>query len=341
MRVLMAFLIFSVLSLCTGEVFAEYKKSGPIGVRNQMPLYLFFLQMVPDKAEVVEPKKLMVGIDYSVSNITVSSFTPVTSRYYIDIDMEISRITLDFRYSFYDNFEIGLEVPYLFFSGGYLDGTIEGFESAINATTPRSRKRQGKNNYEYSFRYNWRYIIRKTVPEEGLGDIIFNTKYQILKEDDRFMPNFSIRSALKFPTGDENDLFGSGEYDYGFGFLVDKKFFERLFIYGGFNIVMIEQPSVFDQLPDEMDGEIFSGMLGTEYFFTKRFSGIMQVTGNSTPYWPTETNVLENTGLEFCVGVNYFLDKEQNLPWNFAIVENIRSASSPDVTFQSSLKYLF
>jgi hypothetical protein len=126
-----AFILFFFL-FCATSAFA---KTGPIPIRNQMPLYLFYLQMEPDKASVAKQGKLDINAGYTVSNVTVSCFTPVSSLYDINIDAEVSRMTLDLRYGLSEKLEAGLDVPYLSLSGGYLDEFVEGFEDTVGATT--------------------------------------------------------------------------------------------------------------------------------------------------------------------------------------------------------------
>lgn len=335
-----------ILFSCTPIAFAktgpmpEERGAGPIPIRNQMPLYLFFLQMEPDRATVAEEGKFDVNIDYTVSNITVSCFTPATSLYNINIDAEVSRITMDLRYGFYDRSEIGLEIPYLSLSRGYLDGFVEEFEKTVGATTPRSRIRQGSYNYNYSFIYNNENLISKKHSSEGLGDIVLKSKYRILEEDKySFIPNISLRTTIKFPTGSKKDLIGSGEFDYGLGVIADKLFFKRARVYCGLNAVFIKKPSFFSTLG--IKKEIFSGLIGAEYLFRDRFSIMAQVTGNSTPYPSSGTNVLDESAVDAGLGLNYNWKEKQNVSWHFAFTENFNSASSPDVSFNTGWKIGF
>lgn len=309
-------------------------RAGPIPIRNQMPLYLFFLQMEPDKASVVEQNKLDINADYTVSNVTVSCFTPVSSLYNINIDAEVSRITLDFRYGVYENTEIGLEVPYLSLSRGYLDEFVKGFEDTVGATTPRSRLRQGSYNYNYSFVYDNQNLIKRTNASDGLGDIVLKVKYQMIEENDYdIWPNVSFRAAFKLPTGKKSDLLGSGEYDYGFGLLLDKTLTERLMLYTGVNVMVIEKPSFFSVL--NLKRNIVSGLVGIEYLLSQRLSLVAQVTGNSTPYPSSGTNALDETALDVGLGLNYTWKEKQNVSWHFAFTENLNSAASPDVSFNT------
>ena len=317
---------------------------GPAPIRNQMPLYLFYLQMPPDKASVVERDKFLIDADYTVSNITVSAFTPISSLYDIQIDMEVNRLTLDFRYGLYDNLEIGIEIPYISLSSGYLDDAIEGFEDGIGARTPRSRERQGSNEFDYSIIYNQpgnrQVLISEKTSKQGLGEIVFNAKYQLVKEAWYWAwPNISIRSSVKFPTSDKDDLIGSDKFDYGLGLLIDKRFFDRFFVYMGGNTVIIKKPESLDVW--DIDNEIYSYMLAFEYFFSKRFSLVTQVSGNTTPYPDSDTNPLDNNAHDWLLGFNYRLKEKSDVSWRFAVVENISAASSPDVSFNAGLNWEF
>ncbi|MBU0759206.1 MAG: DUF3187 family protein [Candidatus Omnitrophica bacterium] len=342
---LVAFFIFFVLQACCVFAYSidgeeeALRGSGPIAVKNQMPLYLFYLQMSPDKASVVEKSKFVIDADYLISNVTVSAFTPATSLYQVDIDLEVSRITLDLRYGLCNNLEVGLEIPYISLSSGYTDNFVEGIEDGIGARTPRSRERQGSYEFDYTLIYNNKKLIEKKHSTDGIGDISLGAKYQILKEDKGFLPNLSLRSAVKFPTADEDEFLGSGKFDYGAGFLLDKGFFDRLYFYLGANIIFIDKPGFLSDLGIKKD--YYSGMVAMEYFFTERFSVVAQVSGNSTPYPSTGTNVLENDAYEFGLGVNYTWKEKQEVSCYFAIIENINSASSPDVSFETGLNWNF
>ncbi|MCX5687137.1 MAG: DUF3187 family protein [Candidatus Omnitrophica bacterium] len=324
----------------TGPLASLEYRAGPIPIRNQMPLYLIYLQMEPDKASVVEQGKFYINTDYTVSNVTVSCFTPASSLYKIDIDAEISRFTLDLKYGICENAEVGLEVPYLSLSRGYLDGFVEGFEDTVGATTPRSRARQGSYNFNYSFIYNSQDLIKRTNASNGLGDVVLKAKYQILEENRySFWPNVSLRAAVKLPTGEKRSLLGSGELDYGLSLLLDKAFSKKITVYAEYNFVIIEKPDFFSVL--DLKQNIVSGIIGLEYLLTQRFSLVMQATGNTTPYPDSGTNALDEDAFDVGLGFNYFWKEKQNVSWHFAFTENINSAASPDVSLNMGWKIGF
>ncbi len=342
-------LIFVFVLLC-GPAFCENTESyytepgGPLPVINQMPLYLFFLQPVPDKATVTERGKFVLNADYIVANITVSAFTPTGSinllpEYKVEIDAEVSRFVFDLRYGIYDRAEISLELPFIFMGKGYLDDPIEGFEDGIGARTPRSRERQGSNNFEYYLKKDNAYVINRTSPAEGPGDAVLNLKYHLIDEN-RICPNVSVRGSVKFPTGSDSDLLGSGEFDYAGGILLDKKLFsDRLYLFAGGNAIAIEKPDELSEL--DMEDSLYTGTVGFEFFATKRLSVITQVIANTAPYPTTETNPMDNEGYDIALGVNYTVKEKSSISWRFAVVENISAASTPDVSFDLGLDWEF
>ena len=64
----------------------------------------------------------------------------------------------------------------------------------------------------------------------GLGDTTLMSKYQLLTEG-AAMPAVSLRGAVKLPTGDQSDFFGSGSPDFGLGLAVEKLVAGRWMLY--------------------------------------------------------------------------------------------------------------
>ena len=183
-------------------------------------------------------------------------------------------------------------------------------------------------------------LIKRTNASDGLGDVVLKAKYQILEEDNYgFLPNVSIRTAVKFPTGDKKSLLGSGELDYGFGLLLDKTFSEKITVYAGCNFIIIEKPDFFSVL--NIKRNMVSGIIGVEYLLKQRLSLVAQLTGNSTPYPSSGTNALDESAFDVGLGLNYIWKEKQNVSWHFAFTENINSASSPDVSFNTGWKVGF
>ena len=308
---------------------------GPMAIKNQMPLYLFWYAFPQEKAAVVAPQRLEAALDYTVSNVIIDKVTTPTEEYIVQADMEVNRYNLNVRYGIIEKLEASAEIPYLVVSKGYLDDFIPGFERAIGATAVGARQRAEKYQFKYVVQHNYRDVMRLQEPPAGLGDIAVAAKYMLIDEM-QGLPRVSVRGALKFPTASKGTYLGTGKFDGGLGLLLDKSF-GRLFFYGNANAVFINKPSFLDEFT--MKGYIISGMLGLEYCFTERFSGALQGTLSSTPYPKTGTDPLDNPAGECALGLNYQFTVNSN--WHIAVVENMFADSSPDVTFQAGGRIKF
>lgn len=301
---------------------------GPMSIKNQMPMYLFWYAFPQEKARVADYRKFDIALDYTVSNVIVDKVTTPSEEYVVRMDMEVNRLNLNLKFGLLEKLEVACEIPYLITSKGYLDSFVEGFERAIGATAVGARKRAEDYKYDYYVSHNNNILIRRQEPASGLGDTAVSAKYMIVDEDVA-VPRISVRGAVKFPTASETEYLGSGKYDYGAGVLLDKSF-SRLFTYINLNTVIINKPNFLNEL--DMKNFIMSGMLALEYCFTNRFSAIAQGTWNSTPYPTTGTDPLDNQAGEVALGLNYQFTVNSN--WHLAVVENVFADSTPDVTFQ-------
>lgn len=318
-----------ILNLCSFcFAYERINPKGPMPIRNQMPLYLFWYFFPQDKAAVVGDKRAAAVFDYTVSNVVTDKVTNPTEEYIIRADMEVSRYNLNLKYGAMDRLEMSLEVPYLVLARGYLDSFVEEFEDAVGATAVGARKRAEKYKFNYDVRHNGKKLIYTQSPASGIGDIALSAKYMLVDEAE-YLPRASVRGALKFPTASEDKYLGSGKYDYGAGLLLDKSF-GRFFTYFNLNGVLISKPDFLEEL--DIKNFILSGMLAFEYCFTERLSAILQGTWNSTPYPATGTDPLDNDAAEAALGLNYQFTMNSN--WHIAVVENVYADSTPDVTFQ-------
>lgn len=304
-----------------------------------MPLYVFYLNMLPDTAQCIPEGKFRFDLDYQVSNGVLDKVTTGTELYIIQIDTEIYRVAANLRYGITQNLEASVEIPYIGLTKGYLDSFIENFEEFFGFTTPGAREKSTEYSFKYEVRYEGQYLIRKDSPSSGIGDTTLYLKYKFIDEDlsKWSLPSLSARFALKLPTGNEDDLVGSGETDFGIGLLMDKHITEKLAFYGNANFVFIQKPKFFD--PWSMKDNIFSWMLALEYHFTDRFSTILQHLGNTTPYPDSGTDPLDNHAADLGLGFTYRFN--DNFSGNISCIENLVTDSSPDLSFQAGIKYSF
>ena len=75
-----------------------------------------------------------------------------------------------------------------------------------------ARKALRETAYAFNIANGGRTLFHGTKGATGLGDISFYGKYQLLKETST-LPALSFRVGVKAPTGDTDQIFGSGHPD--------------------------------------------------------------------------------------------------------------------------------
>ena len=327
-KTIVVFCFLWIAAACACHAYENVNPRGPMAIRNQMPLYLFWYAFGQERAGVVAEKKLDTTFDYTVSNVIVNKSTWAGEEYIVKADMEVNRYNLGLRYGILENAEVSLDVPYLVLSKGYLDTFISNFERGVGATAVGARRKTDKYQFNYSLQHNYQDLVSLREPVDGIGDVAVNAKYMI-RDETGALPRISARAAVKIPTGSTDKYLGSGKCDYGFGLLLDKRF-GRFFAYANGSAVYIPRPSFLSDLRTKK--YILSGMLAGEYCFTERFSSVVQGTFHSTPYPKTGTEPLDNAAGELALGLNYQFTERSS--YHIAVVENCFADSTPDVTFQ-------
>ncbi len=78
----------------------------------------------------------------------------------------------------------------------------------------------------------------------GFGDMTLKASYFILDETE-FLPQTAIKAGVKFPTADEDDGLGTGEFDYLVGMDLSKEV-GRFSLFGGFCYNILGDPDYYD-----------------------------------------------------------------------------------------------
>ena len=352
--IVLSFILYPLSFVIAKDQPAKFQASGPLNIRNQMPLYLFYIAPTPQAAKALDKGKVKADASYHVSNVIIQQrpwpaqqFTPTDGavdgqknrEWYVYIDTEVNRFDLNLAYGILDNLEASVDIPYFVFSGGYFDGFIENFEDAFSAIkTPNAREERPRDKYEYEFRNRAKPIINDKSEPDGLGEITAYLKYQFLKED-KWWPTLSLRGGVKFPTA-TNKLLGSDKFDYALSLLLDKNIFDRLSLYCNVSYVIIERPDMMSNLYGFKDN-MLHGMIGAEYFLTNKTSLLFQATASTSVY--DYSGMSPNGGVtSICrdpvvltLGFNHnFSDK---ISWQIAMDENTNTAA-PDFGLFTSLK---
>ena len=130
------------------------------------------------------------------------------------------------------------------------------------------------------------------------------------------MPALSLRTAIKLPTGNEHEFFGSGSPDFGLGMAVEKALGSRWVLHG--NLSGVFPTGRVAGLPLH---PTIMGMAAAEYLWSDNLSLTLQFDYYTTPFRHVGLEVFDKGVTEVVGGFSYRF-AEQWL-WQMYAIENV------------------
>jgi uncharacterized protein DUF3187 len=324
-------MLVALLMMCCGAVWraeaafgtfpAPY---GPLRLVNQQPVQLLFLQPFPDRADVTPFRHINVDLNVALTNTLVGGEQDVT----VNLDLEMVRTVIALRYGVHPNFDVGIALPIIYTYGGILDDFILDVEQLFTPGKERRlRKNQDAGAFTYQVSRGNRVFIQGQDNALGIGDIVLQAKGQVLQEQ-AWLPAVSLRAAVKFPSGDSDRAFGSGEFDGSLGVLLQKSLW-RLTFYVNADVTFPGQ--AFDDVDVSLH-PFFLGLFAIEFRLSYPVSLVLQLRGDTRPFHDT-ISILDKRIIETHLGVNWAISRHLVLQAGFAEDQFDSACCSADVSF--------
>ncbi|MBU4485181.1 DUF3187 family protein [bacterium] len=321
--------ILTILIITTATVAEakEYPSFGPLNCRNQSPLYLQFVNLVPDDTRVLEKNQMEVRIDSAYSNIYERT---VSNTHDWIADMELWRIGIDASYGLGKNFEVGIEIPFLHLEGGFLDEFVQDYHNAFGFP---NGGRQWVANGDFNYRLSetaGNTIYQINQEDFNLGDITFRFKHHLYDEGKR-APAVAYTFYFKLPTGQDSQGLGSGYPGYGLALALEKSY-KRL--HGYLNAGPFVT-GIHDDLEDYHYTSMLSWMVALEFTLLDNWSLVTQILGSTPLFHKTNTNKLDAIPLDLNIGIRgeqKGLIFENDFIWQFGFQEDI-NPEGPSIDF--------
>ena len=302
---------------------AALAADGPFRVRNLAPAsHIFGLP------RVMGGEVLGDGAEVTFNTEIANNFTSaINDKNFGFFDGETTVFSLGYRRAVGDRFEWGVEVPYVNHSGGFLDGAIDGFHDLFDMQDG-GRERARRYKIDYAITYNGRAEVNFQDSKAGLGDVRASVGYQLFRDIDR---GITVRGQLKAPTGDADDLTGSGAWDAaGWLELTDRRLMKgwgvELTLAGGLTYL-----GEGDIASDAQEDVAAFGHLGMGYRLGRRLSFRAQMDGHSKLI-DTGVDQVAAEALQGTLGARWHIT---NKAWtDFTIIEDLTGDSTSDVVFQ-------
>ena len=296
---------------------------GPLRLVNQQPVQLLFLQPFPDRTDVTPFRHVDVDLNVALTNTLVGGQQDFT----VNLDLEMVRTVIALRYGVYPNFEVGLSLPIIYTYGGILDDFIVGVERLINPGGERSlRKNQVAGAFTSQVSRGNRVFIQGHADALGIGDIVLQAKAHLLHEQ-AWSPAVSLRAAVKFPSGDADRAFGSGEIDGSVGVLLQKSLW-RFTFYVNADVTFPGQ--AFGDVDVSLQ-PFFMGLFAIEFRVSRPVSLVLQLRGDTRPFYGT-IGQLDKRIIETHLGVNWAISRHLVLQAGFAEDQFNSACCSADVS---------
>lgn len=252
-------------------------------------------------------------------------------------DGETYRLNFGLRHGVAPGLEIGFDIPYLSHRGGFLDGFIEGFHDTF-ALSQSGRDRFPRNQLLYSYIRAGEEEIRIDGSTEGLGDLRLRTAWQLWPSADGPPRGAALHASLKLPTGDSDELLGSGSTDLAI-WLSGTRGWETggaaLAIFGAAGIMVMTDGEVVEKQQRNLTG---FGTLGCGWRPADWIVLKIQFDGH-TPLYDSDLPELGRFAGQLTMGGDLALGEQTAL--EIGVSEDVVVDTAPDVIFRLALRSRF
>jgi len=254
------------------------------------------------------------------------------------LDGETYDFTLSLRYGIAKDLELGMEIPYLVNSGGFLDGFIEGFHDLFGLPQG-SRKSYLRNRLLYQYTRNGETKAQVNNGSSGIGDIRLTGAWQLYGGNAESSRAVALHAAVKLPTGNGNRLFGSGSTDFSLWLTASNDFrlpLGHLTLYGaGGGMVMTDGDVLEDQQRNlAAFGSLVIGWSPVGWLALK-----VQADGHTSIYTGSSLKEVNSGSVQITGGGTIGLTKNTFL--DIGVSEDLVVNTAPDVVFHLALRSRF
>jgi hypothetical protein len=317
------FLLLSIFLLCISFPSRAHPFDGPLQVKNQFSLFINV------SAPYLETASIENSLSASLSHSSVY-LVRESSEWSMGLDMEITELDIRFKKNIQDFIELGVDLPFVSFSSGFMDDFLKGYHDAFGFPD-YGRSNRPENEFLYEVRRKGVLIIKGKNGRIGLGDIRFTFKKPILKAD----PAISIKGDIELPTGDAKEGYGNGSIDAGIAALIEKKLGEKFKAYGNLGIVFPGELKGYEKV--ELREFIYGGT-GVEAAFWRNLSLLGQVFVQGSPFPKTGIPSLDRIAVLLTLGGRYYSGKNS---LEFSFTEDPNTSGAPDFSLNFSFKRRF
>jgi hypothetical protein len=297
---------------------------GPFQVKNQFPIFL------------------PVGQPYLESAATTNSFSVSLSHssvYVIEdsaqwdahLDLEMTELNLRFKKDLPGLFEIGLDVPVLRATAGFMDRPLAWYHRAFHFGD-YGRSNRPNNDFWYEMRLNGQPLVEGDNDRVGFGDLRVTVK-RSLTTGGGFKA--SVLFSEELPTGNARVGYGDGSYDTGVALLLDYDLADNARLYANGGAVFPGKLRAYQTV--NLRTFFYAGV-AAEYLFLDRLSLLGQVMYQTSPYPETGISQIDTAGVLLLFGGRYYGTSGS---YEFSLTEDPNTSGAPDFILNLTYRKAF
>jgi hypothetical protein len=254
------------------------------------------------------------------------------------LDGETYRFNLAARYGIAPGFQVGIDIPYLANSGGFLDGFIEGFHDTFGLSQGL-RKSYPRNRLLYQYTRNGSTKVLVNDGSSGIGDIRLSGAWQLYHDGAEAPRSVALHTSIKLPTGNSNRLFGSGSTDFALWITASDDYhlpLGHLTLYGSAGGMALTNGSV---LKDQQRNLAAFGSLGLGWSPLQWLALKVQADAHTSFYTGSSLKEVNSGSVQLVSGGT--IGFSENTFLDIGISEDVVLDTAPDVVFHFALRNRF
>jgi Protein of unknown function (DUF3187) len=291
----------------------------PFETRDQNLFNLIHGQALPTNARLNKKSQGLWSNSLAITNaLNIESSTNES----IYLDYEAYRFNFSYQYGLNEKWNLKLDVPLIYQSGGLFDSAIDKWHQLIGL--PRGIRPLVENN-----QYNIQYANQSQTPvalneaSSTLGDIQIAVARALIENNDTTM---SLWTSLKLPTGSENKLTSNGATDFSAWLALNQQLSDNWVMNLNTGAVILGANN-YKNIPLSdyaLYGHVMLGWLVTDNINLK-----LQLQGHTSYYEQSQLTILGNAYL-LTFGGSISINQCNQL--DIAMTEDIKVDASPDIS---------
>ena len=326
-RVRFAYTAFFIASMIPGVSVAQLVT--PFFSFNQSPIIQIHNLPAIDSAGILGQRHARYRL---VNNLASNYVRRNTANESLLFDGETNRSTFVYSRGAGRGWEWGVQIPYISHSGGSLDSFIEDWHSTFGLPEG-GRNAVPRNQLNYFYQRNGITHLSLDKSSSGIGDVRFTAGWQWPDTDKD--TRSAIRSSLSLPTGDSDQLHGSGAAEVALWVTADQMrswFNYPGSIFGGGGLLLMGKGDVLTEQQRRVAAfaSVGAGVQVLPWITLK-----LQADVSSSFYDDSGLRQINATAVQLLMGGDLQLAK--NIKLDVMVGEDLTVRTSPDVVFHLAL----